>query len=73
MTAVDVELLPDVLVRLEEVVVGGQLGSPAQLGGQGVDELRHAGGGGVVPLAEVVGHGGGGEQGGACQGGADSC
>ena len=54
-------------------MVGGQLGSPAQLGGQGVDELRHAGGGGVVPLAEVVGHGGAGEQGGACQGGANSC
>ena len=53
-------------------MVGGQLGSLAQLGGQGVDELRHAGGGGVVPLAEVVGHGGAGEEGGG-QSGADSC
>ena len=32
-TAVDVELLPDVLVRLEEVVVGGELGGLAQLSG----------------------------------------
>ena len=54
-------------------MVGGQLGSLAQLGGQGVDELRHDAGGGVVGLAEVVGHGGGGEEGGAGQGGTDSC
>ena len=55
-TAVDVELLPDVLVRLEEVVVGGQLGGLAQLGRHGVDELRHQTGGRVVGLTEVVGH-----------------
>ena len=67
-TAVDVELLPDVLVRLEEVVVGGQLGGLAELGRHGVDELRHQTGGGVVGLTEVVGHRAGGEEGGGRHG-----
>ena len=66
--AVDVELLPDVLVRLEEVVVGGELGGLAELGRHGVDELRHQTGGGVVGLTEVVGHRAGGEEGGGRHG-----
>ena len=67
-TAVDVELLPDVLVRLEEVVIGGELRGLAELGRHGVDELRHQTGGGVVGLTEVVGHRAGGEEGGGRHG-----
>ena len=56
MTVSGCDDLPGVLVRLEEVVIGGELGRLAQLGGQRVDELRHQAGGRVVGLTEVVGH-----------------
>ena len=43
-------------VRLEVGLVGRQPGRLAQLGRQGVEELRQEAGGGVVRLTEVVGH-----------------
>ena len=65
---VDGELSQEVRLGLEKVVVGCQLGGLAQLPSQGLDELRDQAGGGVVSLAEMVGHQAGGEEGGALGG-----
>ena len=64
-TVVDVEVSQQVGAGLEEVVVGAQLGRLAELPRQGLHELRHQAGRGVVRLTEVVGHRVGGEEGAA--------
>ena len=61
-TVVDVEVSQQVGPGLEQVVVGGQLGGLAQLPRQGLHELRHQAGRGVVRLAEVISQRAGGQQ-----------
>ncbi len=44
------KMLPKLVIRAEDLMVGGQLGCLGQLGGQGVDPLRHPAGGSIVRL-----------------------
>jgi hypothetical protein len=44
------KMVPELVIRAEDLMVGGQLWGLGQLGGQGVDPLRHPARGSVVRL-----------------------